>query len=261
MKQLALKILKKAANYSGGAATGMAMAMAAGSGPVGAIGLAGVVGIVALCLVTEAASETLEPDDRLSRVETWLEELVRRHGRLDAAVRAIAEGRDSNELVSKSAANNLLTIINVPEDLLGSVAEKDGGVGRLLGLIADRLTQLDSRALAALERQAELLGGIGGAVRTVTERVDGLHQKVDQLLTRQDETPSEEELTATAVDEQDNCRLRIEALQKLFDESEYGKARVFADRCEAWLARAHDRLRQRRRGGSWSGCSKRPPSG
>lgn len=41
MKQLALKILKKAANYSGGAATGMAMAMAAGSGPVGAIGLAG----------------------------------------------------------------------------------------------------------------------------------------------------------------------------------------------------------------------------
>lgn len=241
MLSTALKLLRKSANYTGGAATGMALAAAAG-GPAGALGLAGLLGLVALCVVTETATEALEPDPRLSRIELWLEELVRRHGRLDAAVTAIAEGREANQLVSRKAADTLRSILSAPEDRVSTLAEHDSDVRTLLGMVSARLNNLDARTVAALERQAELLGSIDGAVRGVAERVDGLHQKFDELRAQQDKEPSEEELAATAIDEADNCRLRSERLQGLFDQMEYINARGFAERCDAWLLRTGDTL-------------------
>lgn len=241
MISLVLKLLRKSANYTGGAVTGMAMAAAVG-GPAGAVGLAGLLGLVALCVVTETVTESLEPDVRLSRIETWLEELVRRHGRLGDAVTAIAEGREASPLVSQKAANTLRSILSQPEDRVLELVNHDQEVGTLLGVVSARLKQLDAENLTALRRQAELLGSIDGNVRNVAEGVDGLHQKFDDFLSQRGKGPSEEELAAKAIDEVDNCRLRSERLQELFDQMEYVSARGFAERCDAWLLRTGDNL-------------------
>lgn len=239
--QFALKLLRKSANYSGGAVTGMAMEAAAG-GPAGAIGLAGLIGVIATCVIVESVAEAAEPNDQLSRIETWLEELVRRHGQLDAAVRAIVEGRETNKLVNKDAARTLLAILVASNDGVSSLVEQDAQVRGMLSSLSDRLRTWDQRLLTALERQADMLGWIDTTVQGISANMDGLHEKVDTLIKVRDAVPTEEDLAARAIDEQDSCRLRIDALQALFDQMEYERAGPFSDRCQAWLERSRSRL-------------------
>lgn len=241
MKQLGLKLLRNAANYSGGAATGIAMAAATG-GSVGAFGLAGLIGVIATCVVGQSVAESAESNDQLSRIEAWLEELVRRHGRLDAAVRAIVEGRETNQLVNKDAACTLLAILDASHDSVGFLVEHDVQVRIMLSSLSDRLEKWDQRSLTALEQQADQLERIDTTVHRVAANVDGLHEKVDTLIKGRDAVPTEDELAARAIDEQDSCRLRIDALQALFDQMEHKKAGPFADRCQAWLERPRSGL-------------------
>lgn len=237
----ALKLVRMSANYTGGAATGMAMAAATG-GPMGAVGVAGLMGIIAACVVTESAAEALEPDVRLSRIELWLEELVRRHGRLDGAIEAIAEGRAADPDANQQAAATLYRLLSAPSDCLATLTEQDPAVRALLNGVSTRLSSLDPQTLATLERQSELLVQLDVAVQGVADGVSGLHDKFDELCAKLDKGPSDEALASSATDETDNCALRSTRLQELFDQMEYASTRGFADRCDAWLIRRGDNL-------------------
>lgn len=240
MKTLALKLLRKAANYTGSATTGLAVAAIAGgaTAPL-AVGLLGIVG---LCLLIESGAEACEPDERLSRIETWLEELVRRHGQLDAAIDAIAEGREADDLVSCDRADTLRRILVTSDEELDHLLEEDGSANAMLAAMSQHLERQDQHVLTALEKQADQLGRIETSVEGSAESLAGLHQKMDRVLASRDRVPSEEELEAKAIDEQDNCRLRTDALLALLDDMEHMKARSFADRCQSWLERSRNGL-------------------
>lgn len=246
MKSLVLKLIRKAANYAGGAATGMAMAAAVT--PAGAAGLTGLLGIIALCLLTETAIEEHEPDTKLQSLELWLEELVRRHGKLETAVAAIAEGREVNGLVSQQAASTLRIILSMPDDGLTALPNQDARVSQLISIVSTRFSRLDERTRAIWEREATLLSEIRENTSNANQGMRELMQMVAILphqfegIARQMRGPSDDAIARSAIDESDNCRLRHEKLKDLLDCMEFETAEEFADRCFNWLQQSSGQI-------------------
>lgn len=231
MKQRALKLLRAGAGSWSGAAAGAAMATAAGAGP---IGLAGLLGIYAVCLTVETLADAAATDERISRIETWLEELVRRHGRLDEALEEIADGRSAHELVSRENARLLLEIRTASEERLETLLNANADAKGLLDSVSDYLSRLGTEVVATLEQQTALLYGIDASVRTVAADMSSVRVDLSEMNQR---LPSEEDLKSRAADDQENCRLRIEKLQEHSDQMEWSAVEGFAHRCEAWLRR------------------------
>lgn len=235
MRSLALKLLRKAASYTGGATTGLAFT-ALSTGATTPVGI-GLLGLVGLCLLVETAVESQEPNEQIDRIETWLEELIRRYGRLDMAVKAIAQQRESHELVTTAHAETLCSIMEATEQETDQLLQTDAEASSLLENVVMFLERQDKRVIVALENQADRLERIEAGVHAGTESLERLHQKVDALRPAEGKVPSDEELEARATDEIENCRLRSAALQDLLDQMEYAKARTFANRCFNWFER------------------------
>jgi len=226
-----LKLLRAGAGSWGGAAAGAAMATAAGAGP---IGLSGLLGIYAVCLAVETLADAATTDERICRIETWLEELVRRHGRLDDALKEIADGMAAHELVSSQNARTLLEIRTASEGRLEALLEENADAKRLLDSISGYLPRLGEQVLENLDQQAALLAHVHESIGAVGVEVRGLRQDLIQTSER---IPSEEDLKFRTAGDQESCQLRIEKLQELTDKMEWRAAEGFAHRCEAWLRR------------------------
>lgn len=234
LTKIGLQLLRKAANYSGGAATGAIVAAAAGA-PVSVQVMGTLVGLVATCLVTESVTESVQPDDRIARIETWLEELVRRHGQLDRALKAIAEGRERNRLVSEARAATVYGLQHSTDSEESDQWQSDPDAAAVLQGLSIRLEGLDKQVLDALQAQADQLRHIADTGQQNARSLTSLHEKMDSLMAGRSAPPSEEDIARRAIDETDNCRLRAEALQRLREEMDFEGAALFADRCEAWL--------------------------
>jgi len=242
MKSLALKLIRKAASYTGGATTGLAFT-AFSTGATTPVGI-GLLGLVGLCLLVETATESQESSEQIDRIETWLEELVRRHGRLDMAVKAIAQQRESHELVTSANAATLSSIMEATEEETTLLLQHNAEADSLLEAVVLHLQRQDKRVIVALENQANQLERIDAGVHAGTESLERLHQKVDALRPAEGKVPSDEELEARATDEIENCRLRSAALKDLLDQMEYAKACTFANRCFNWFERVGNALQR-----------------
>lgn len=228
MYQLAMKFLRAGAGSWGGAAAGAAIASASGVGP---IGLTGLLGIYSVCLAVETLADAATSDGRISRIEIWLEELVRRHGRLDDALMEIANGQASHELVSSQNAQTLIDIRTASEGQLEVLLEENADAKRLVDSMSGYLSQLGDQVLSKLDQQADLLASLQNSIYAVDVGVRGIRQELDKRI------PSEQDLRLRSADDQENCRLRIEKLQELFDLMEWAEVKIFACRCELWLRR------------------------
>lgn len=241
MKQLALKLLRNLANYSGGAATAVAFTAASG-GTAGVIGGISALGIAALCLASQSLTEAADKDEQLERIETWLTELVRRFGRLQDAVDAIAAGEVTYDLVSRLNAQAVRTVFASSDDRIDELIAQDEDVGRLSRELAGHLARFEGATLEALKHQNSLLEEMSPRVCRIDNQVTVANKKIDQLLNRGQKPVSEADLAAQAADDHENARLRGTTLRQYLDELEYDKARDLADRSAGWLARVGEGL-------------------
>jgi hypothetical protein len=62
-----------------------------------------------------------------------------------------------------------------------------------------------------------------------------VHDKIDLLLANSAALPSEQDIRAQAISDQDSCRFRSDALQRQFDQLEHELTHDFADQCLSWL--------------------------
>ena len=191
-------------------------------------------GILAVCLAADTILDCPGQAQELQRLETWIEELVRRSGTVQNAVEAIAQGRESFELALAANAKSLLAIWNTSSDKLEALAADNASVQHVLDVVSKRLATMDSSTREALTRQLNSLDRIELGLTELSKGQLQADYKLDAILAHASRLPTEHDLSSI-VDAQDSCRLRTEALQKRLDESDFSDTTEFADRCLAWV--------------------------
>ena len=134
----------------------------------GGLAIGGLLCLLAGILGIHAVLEGDGGDADRQTIMTWLEELIRRQGSLQAAVDAIRDGRESHELVSRENAEKLSEILAQGDQIEAALEKHEG-------LLTYGLMHLDGW----LQSQSETLESFDTKLKAVVLQLDRMESKVD----------------------------------------------------------------------------------
>lgn len=189
--------------------------------------------IAAVALVTESAAAS-NRSQSLSTIETWLEELIRRFGTLEAAIHGIADGSVQHQLVRADHAHALLALWS--SESTDEAIRDDARVESLVLYVTEWLAEQGQKQIEQLERQSMTLAEIQSSQSRIERSQDKLLNEIRAGQGRsKDDQLSDAALAARALDDRDNARLRSDRLRDLLDALDGQSAQPFAARSRRWL--------------------------
>lgn len=209
-----LKLLQKLGGYSIGAMAGALL-----TDPTGAtMPLQTMCAVLTASLIVDVGATVAESvlekgAARTNTIATWLEELLRKHKKVDVLVEAIAHGTERHEKVDAEQAEWLGKVFAASDAQLEQIARQSDRIESLLIYVGNHLAVVSGEILAGVQEIKGILA----------------NRNTDEL--------SDDAIAAQTADAADNAELRRERLRALLDTYDFSRARGFATRCWLWVTK------------------------